>query len=92
MSVKRTDTGGEFSGPLPLVILLAAEGPGAVAEASPPAADAHEQIANSEFATSVRTPAGRPRSVRQPWTADGKADNLIAGRENGQALTWHTLV
>jgi len=49
------DTGGGFSGPLPLVILLAAEGPRTVAETIPPAADAHERIANSEFAASVWT-------------------------------------
>ncbi len=41
--------------PLPLVILVAAEGPRTVAEASPAATDAHEQMANSEFATSVPT-------------------------------------
>jgi len=53
MNSKPKDTGGEFSGPLSLVIQVAAEGPRTVAEASPPAADAHEQMANSEFATSV---------------------------------------
>ncbi len=41
--------------PLSLVILVAAEGSRTVAEASPPAADAHEQMANSEFATSIPT-------------------------------------
>ena len=69
MESKPTDTGGEFSGPLPLIILVAAEGPRTVAEASPPAADAYEQMANSEFATSVPTfrfhtaRVGLPRST-----------------------------
>jgi len=53
MESKPRDTGGEFSGPLPLVVLVTAERPRMVAEASPPAADAHEQMANSEFATSI---------------------------------------
>jgi len=58
-----SDTGGEFSGPLRLVILLAAEGPRTVAEASPPAADAHERMANSEFATSVGSFDGQLAAV-----------------------------
>ncbi len=31
-----------------------------------------------------RTLIGQAHPVRQPWTAHGKADNLIAGRENGR--------
>ncbi len=60
MTAWGSDTGGEFIGPLPLVILVAAEGPITVAEASPPAANAHEQMANSEFATSVGSFDGQP--------------------------------
>jgi len=57
----RANTGGEFSVPLPLAVLLAAEGPRTVAEASLPAADAHEQMANPEFATSVTSFDGQLR-------------------------------
>jgi len=53
MESKPSDTGGELSGPLPLVILVAAEGPRTVVEAGLPVADAHEQMANPGFATSV---------------------------------------
>jgi len=31
-----------------------------------------------------RTMTGHPGSVRQPWHPHGKADKMIAGRENGQ--------
>jgi len=31
-----------------------------------------------------RTVTGHPGSVRQPWHPHGKADKMIAGRENGQ--------
>src|SRR6185369_2965356 len=33
---------------------------------------------------------GHGRNVRKPWTSDGKSDNMVAGRENGQ-IAWHTL-
>jgi len=36
-----------------------------------------------------RAQYGQAQTVRQPWTADGKADTLIAGRENGHA-PWRT--
>ncbi len=35
-----------------------------------------------------RTPGEQAQAVRQPWTPNGKADELIAGREYGQALPW----
>jgi hypothetical protein len=35
-----------------------------------------------------RTPGEQAQTVRQPWTPNGKADELIAGREYGQALPW----
>ncbi len=46
--------------PLPLGILVAAKGRRTVAEASPPIADAHKQMANPEFATSVGWFDGHP--------------------------------
>jgi len=36
------------------------------------------------FLSSIRTMTGHPGSVRQPWHPHGKADKMIAGRENGQ--------
>jgi len=33
-----------------------------------------------------RTLTGQAYPVRQPWTAHGKADDLIAGRENGRCF------
>ena len=31
-----------------------------------------------------RTLGGHVRIVRKPWTANGKSDNMVTGRENGQ--------
>ena len=36
------------------------------------------------FRNSVPTVTGHPGSVRQLWHPHGKADKMIAGRENGQ--------
>jgi len=36
------------------------------------------------FRSSVRTVTGHPGCVRQLWQPPGKADKMIAGRENGQ--------
>ena len=33
--------------------------------------------------------SGHLRNVRKPWTADGKSDNMVAGRENGQIAVAH---
>jgi len=65
--------------PLPCASLVVAEGPGTVAEASPPAADAHERMANSEFATSVGSFDGQvsgaaPATTRSSLVVIGAGD------------------
>ena len=36
-----------------------------------------------------RSLSGHLRNVRKPWTADGKSDKMISGRENGQIALAH---
>jgi len=60
MAGQEWDTGGEFTGWASAGQRRAAKGPRTDAKADPPASNAHEQTANSEFATSVEWFDGQP--------------------------------
>jgi hypothetical protein len=60
-AMRAVDLVANSAAPLPLGILVAAKGRRTVAEASPPVADTREQMANSEFATSVGSFDGQPK-------------------------------
>jgi len=83
VSVKRTDTGGEFTSSAATGHPDDRQEARTIITVSPPASADREQTANPEFATGVRTMTGHPGSVRQLWHPHGKADKMIAGRENG---------
>ena len=67
-ALARGGSGGELSGPLPLVIQVAAEGPRTVVEAGLPVADAHEQMANPGFATRSTARGARTIITRKSST------------------------